>query len=193
MAGVPEASGSSTVQSVAFSLPRASLCHCERLLTLALMSLLSWSLIPASLADPLTVSLQQRWCVPLPSGFPLVSLGYLIHPGGSPAPYTSVACLGLSPKSHASLPHLSTLWSHGAPSSPLVQTEHLLPSPPGPAPPQWGPWSSKPHRPESPWTEPSSPFIDDAGQAPGPIPPPCSMGFAHLPVSPGQLPLFAPR
>lgn len=29
----------------------------------------------------------------------------------------------------------SPLWSQGAPSSPLVQTEHLLPSPPRPAPP----------------------------------------------------------
>ena len=116
-------------------------------------------------------------------------------PMASSTSYASVARLGLSPKCHPSLQGLSALRSHGASSSPRNQTVSSPPLP-GPllchCPPlKWGPSSSRPDRTESPWTEPSSPFIRDTWSVPKSCPPPCLTGFAHSPVSPDQLPLFS--
>ena len=114
----------------------------------------------------------------------------------SPASYTSIACLGLSPKCHPSLQHLSALRSHGASSSPRIQTERLLPSPPRPTPlPLSTAQMGVPRCPNQ--TGQSHPgqshhplLLMTPGQSPSPAPslphapPPCHV---HLPVSPGQL------
>ena len=110
----------------------------------------------------------------------------------SPASYTSIACLGLSPKCHPSLQHLSALRSHGASSSPRIQTERLLPSPPRPTPlPLSTAQMGVPRCPSQ--TGQSHPgqshhplLLMTPGQSPSPAPslphapPPCHV---HLPVS----------